>query len=65
MATQSTSNGTAPNGAAPNGHSSTATLVQSLTKDLRSQATRIPQDIGILKSFVSTKLDQGLTDDRK
>ncbi len=65
MATQLTSNGTAPSGAAPNGHSSTATLVQGLIKDLRSQATRIPQDIGILKSFVSTKLDQGLTDDRK
>lgn len=65
MATQSTSNGAVPNGAAPKGHSVAATLVQRLIKDLRSQATRIPQDVGILKSFVSTELDQGLTDDRE
>jgi hypothetical protein len=42
-----------------------ASIVINGTRDLLSQATRIPDDVGVLISLLQTASNHGLVDDRK
>ncbi len=50
---------------APSGGVTPKKALHEWLQDLESQLTRIPQDLGVVKSLVDAALSQGLVNDRK